>query len=188
MKQIKKLDSQTFTGRLSQWARMSISVFVLLGCLSPMQAFAEDINIAVVDQLAAIFNTEEAKVLTEKYKVELEAERAKLVALDNEVAELEGRLDKENEVMSQTEAMRLSSDIKDKQLDRNVLIKKLRNRNQDAQQEIAGTLGPLFEQVMKDIQEERQFDLILQKQAALWASDKFDITQDVTRKIDALKK
>ncbi len=147
---------------------------------------ADDVNIAVVDQFAAILNTDQAQSLTEKYKTELEAERGKLVALDNEMAELEGRLEKEKDVMSQSEVMKLSSEIKDKQLDRNVLIKKLRNRNQDAQQEIIGALGPKFEEVMKKIQEERHFDLILQKQAALWASEKYDITKEVTDKINSL--
>lgn len=166
---------------------MVVAAALCVGLLSSIQAQAEEMSIAVVDQFAAILNTDQAKTLTDKYKVELEAERGKLVALDNEVAELEGRLEKEGEVMSQSEMMRLSSDIKDKQLDRNVLIKKLRNRNQDAQQEIVGALGPKFEEVMKEIQEERDFDLILQKQAALWASEKFDITQEVTGKINKLK-
>jgi outer membrane protein len=166
---------------------MVVAFTFMVGFLAAQQVVAEDISIAVVDQFAAILNTDVAQSLTEKYKVELEAERGKLVALDNEVAELEGRLQKESEVMSQSEMMRLSSDIKDKQLDRNVLIKKLRNRNQDAQQEIVGALGPKLEEVMQEIQEERDFDLILQKQAALWASEKYDITQEVTSKINKLK-
>lgn len=144
-------------------------------------------SIAIVDQFAAIVNTKQAQNLTDKYKIELEAEKGKLVALDNQVSELEKRLEKEGDVMSQSEMVSTSSKITNMKLDRNVLIKKLRNRNQDAQQEIIGALGPKFETVMKEIQTERKFDLILQKQAALWASEKYDITSDVTKRIDALK-
>jgi len=150
------------------------------------QSFAAELKLAVVDQFAAILETQQAKTLTQRYKTELEAERGKLVALDSEINELEQKLSSEGDVMSQSETRQISSDIKDKQLDRNVLVKKLRNRNQDAQQEIIGALGPKFEKVMTAIQDERGFDLILQRQAALWASEEYDITAEITQKIDKI--
>ena len=127
----KKVSTTRLTSTLLNLPLKSVKlIVVILGLLSGLNAIAaEEINIAVIDQFAAIFNTQEAKDLTDHYKIELEAERAKLVAVDNEITELEARLEKESEVMSQNEVLRLSSDIKDKQLDRNVLLQKLQNRN-----------------------------------------------------------
>lgn len=181
--------NQTIKLRSKSWLQIITACAALAGFFATNSAVAQEqeISIAVVDQFAAILNTEQAKALTDKYKTELEAERGKLVALDTQVSEMEAKLEKERDVMSQSEMMRMSSEVKNLQLDRNVLIKKLRNRNQDAQQEIVGALVPKFEEVMKKIQEERKLDLILQKQAAIWAAEEYDITQEVTKKIDAMK-
>jgi len=149
-------------------------------------AFAE-VKVAVVDQLAAIANTKEVKSLEKKFEVEIEAEKGKLVALSDEITELEKRLQKEGDVMSAAESDRVQSDIKDKQLDRNVLIKKLQNRNQTAQQEIIRTLSPKFKEVMEKIQKDENYDLILERRATLWANEKYDITDKVTSSIDAIK-
>jgi len=185
MKQIQL--SQVLNGSFRRVALQGLIFVSLMSGLNTASMAAQGPSIAVVDQFAAIMETDEAQKLHEQYKTEVEAERGKLVALDSEVTELNARLEKEGEVMSSSEVNRLKSSIEDKQLDRNVLIKKVRNRTQDVQQEIASALGAKFQEVMTKIQDERSYDLILQKQAALYASDKYDITQEVTAKINKMK-
>ncbi|MES2662092.1 MAG: OmpH family outer membrane protein, partial [Pseudomonadota bacterium] len=137
-------------------------VAVLLMCSS--LALAKDpMRIAVLDQFGALLETTEAQKLLESYKAEAEADRGKILAIEDEMKKADAKLAKEADVMSATEASNLRSSMQDKQLDRNVLIKKLQNKNQEAQKQILAAVGPKLEKILKEMTDEGDYDMILQR-------------------------
>lgn len=89
--------------------------------------------------------------------------------------------------MGQDELRKLEKEITDKKLDLNFKGQKLQQKGKDASQELQAAMGPKVEKAMKAIIDEKKYDLILPRQAVVWSDDKFDITAELTQKINAQK-
>ena len=48
-------------------------------------------------------------------------------------------------------------------------------------------MGPKVEKAMKSIVDEKKYDLILRREAVVWAEDKIDLTDELTKRINAQK-
>ncbi len=165
---------------------LSSCIALLLISFSAMTT-AADLKVAVIDQVGALLKSEEAQKMLDAYKMDIETDRGKIIALEKEMTSMSERLEKDSLVLNQSEITRIKTEIQDKQLDRNVLIKKLKNKNQAAQQQIMSQLGPKMEKVLEKIQEKEKYDIILSRQSLIWADPKFDITEKVTKELNKMK-
>ncbi len=159
----------------------------LLLAFGASSAFAE-MKVAVVDVQRAILNSEEAQRLTKQIQEEFQSEEQELKDLQAEAAAMLERMQKDSDVMSDSEKRRLQQQIESKNDDFVYLRNKLQKRIESRQQELfAGT----DEKVQKAIQEivlAEDYDLIIPRQAALYVGDLYDITRKVTEKLNELDK
>ncbi len=161
-------------------------LLVLAGALFSSAAWAE-VRIAVVDINAAVMKSDEARLRAEKLKSSLGQEEADAIALRNQIQKLDEKRQKDAAVMGQDELRKLEKDIADKKIELNFKGQKLQQKGKDASQELQSAMGPKVEKAMKAIIDEKKYDLILPRQAVVWADDKFDITAELTQKINAQK-
>ena len=162
-------------------------LLVLAGLLLSSATVWAEIRIAIVDLNGAVMKSDEARLRAEKLKSSLGQEEADAIALRNQIQKLEEKRQKDAAVMGQDELRRLQKEIDDKKIELNFKGQKLQQKGKDASQELQAVMGPKVEQAMKSIIEEKKYDLILRREAAIMVDPKFDITAELTKRINAQK-
>ncbi len=163
--------------------RMMLFPVVLLAAGS---AFAE-LKIAVVNVQRAIGETDEAKALFAKLESDLGADQTSVRNLNSDITQLQEKLIKDGDVMSDAEKRKLQKDIEDKQLDYQFQVNKLQKAVNERQQDIVGQMAPKLEAVLKDMIEREKYDLVLHRQNVLHAAPALDITAQVTEALNKKK-
>jgi outer membrane protein len=154
--------------------------------LAAGSAFAE-LKIAVVNIQRASGETEEAKALIAKLESDLGADQTSVRSLNTEITQLQEKLIKDGDVMSDVEKRKLQKDIEDKQLDYQFQVNKLQKAVNERQQDIVGQMAPKLEVVLKDIIDREKYDLVLHRQNVLHVAPELDITAQVTEALNKKK-
>jgi outer membrane protein len=145
-----------------------------------------EMKIVVLDPQNAILASEEAQVLLNAAQTELEPEINRLRTIQEEIQAMQEKLQKDGEVMSETERRKVVKDAESLAADLQFGRQKLQKENQDRVQEILQTLGPKFQKVLNDLIQIDQIDLILpaNPNQLLYANPKHDISRRVTEKLN----
>ena len=99
-------------------------------------AASAEMNIVVLDPVRAILESDEAKVLAEAANKEMEPEIEELRVEAEEFQALQAKLQKDGEVMSESERRKGIKDLEDMQADLQFGQQKLQKQTQDKRQEI----------------------------------------------------
>ena len=170
-------------GQSARFRCLSIALLVFSSMLVT-PSFAKGPKIAVADNLAALLKSKPAKVKLEALKKELDQDKAEIERLDDDLDSLSKRLETDGDVMSSAQQEKLLKDIEDKNLDRNFLVKKYQKRQQEGQQEIVKVMRPDFLEAVKKVVEDGGYDVVIHKQALVYAGTAYDITEDITKTMD----
>jgi outer membrane protein len=149
-------------------------------------AFAE-IKIAVIDTQRALLESEEAKQLMQSAQEDLKDDQSQLQTLGQQIQSLQEQFQKDAEVMSEGDRRARQKEIEDKQIDFEFQRNKLQKAINDRRQELAQQMVPKLEGVLKDLTEQEKYDVILERNALLYADPKHDITKRVTDMLNAKK-
>lgn len=160
---------------------------VALLCLTVGSAAWSAPKIAVVDVRAAVVGSSAAKQQMEKLRADLAGEEAELMALRDSIQGMEEKFKKDEVTMSGEERRRTRQTIEDKVAEFNFMGERLQKRTQEAQQGLLQSMLPLVERALEQLKDEKKYDLILRKEAALWAAEEYDITQALIDKMNASK-
>ena len=143
-----------------------------------------EMNIVVLDAVRAILESDEAKVLIEAAEKEMGGEQDELRALAERRQTLQEKLQKDGEVMSESERRQVGKDIEDLEIDLKFRSQKLQKAVQDKRQEILVALAPKFEKVRNDLIQVEGYDMILAPNAMVYVNPKNDITRRVTERMN----
>jgi outer membrane protein len=146
-----------------------------------------EVRIAVVDINAAAMRSDEARLRGEKLKTTFGHDESELIALRNSIQKLEEKRQKDAAVMGAEELRKLEQEINDKKLEMNFKGQKLQQKGKEANQELQQVMGPKVEKAMKSIIDEKKYDVILRREAAIWIDEKYDLTDELTKRINAQK-
>jgi outer membrane protein len=149
-------------------------------------AFAE-LKIAVIDTQRALLESEEAKQLMQSAQEALKGDQTQLQTLGQQIQGLQEQFKKDAEVMSEGDRRARQKEIEDKQIEFDFLRNKLQKAVNDRRQELAQQMVPKLEGVLKDLTEQEKYDVILERNALLYADPKHDITKRVTELLNAKK-
>lgn len=144
-------------------------------------------KIAVVDPLSAISNTTQAQEMFDQLKAKLEKEQVKVVGLQKELMALQEKAERDGAIMSESEKRKLQQEMEDMQMEGQYVAQRANKRKQEGEQEILKAMGPKFKKAVKDVMNEKGFDMVLNGQAVIEATAATDITAAVTEKINAQK-
>lgn len=166
---------------------MRFMAFAAFG-FAAMTAVAQDavaqLKVAVLNTDLAIQQTEEFQSFREALRTEFADEEGALVKLNEDIAALRQRVIDERDVMSEAELREIQKDIEDKAMDLEFRDKKYRKDANDRGAEFLQTMNPKLQAVVNDLIEVERYDLVLPRQALLFANMKHDITAKVTEKLN----
>jgi outer membrane protein len=143
-----------------------------------------EMKIVVLDPVRAILESDEAKVLADAANAEMQPEQEELRAAAEAMQALQAKLQKDGEVMSESERRKAIHDLESMQADIQFGSQKLQKQVQDKRQEILQTLAPKYEKVLGDLIQIDQIDLILSPNQVQYANAKHDISRRVTEKLN----
>lgn len=160
------------------------SIALLTAALLVSSPAIAEMNIVVLDTVRAILETEEAKVLISAAEKEMEAEQSGIRELAEQRQALGEKIQKDREVMSQTEQRNIQKDIEDLEIDLQFRTQKLQKEVTDKRQEILVALAPQFEKVRNDLIQVDGYDMIIAPNAMVYVNPKNDITRRVTERMN----
>ncbi len=161
--------------KISNW------LFLLMLCAGSVAA---ELKVAVVDSQRAILESDEAQGLLNQASEELKGEQDAVIALRDSITALQDQLQKDGEVMSQTEQQKILKEIESQRLDFEFGANKLQKEAQDRQQAIFQQIGPKYQKVINDLIEIEGYDLIIERSNLLYSNSKHEITRKVTEKLN----
>ena len=159
----------------------------LLVALPAAAVNAKSLSIAVIDPVAALSNTDQAKAMMEQFKKEMGSDAQEALRLEDEIKELIEKAQKDAAIMSAEQAESLNAKAEDKKMEYGYVRKKLQKKQKEGRDQMLKVLGPKLEIAIGALIKEGKYDLILHRQAVLHSISSIDITNEITKKIDAMK-
>ena len=146
-----------------------------------------EMKIVVLDVGAAILGSDQAQVMLEAARKEVQPDQDELNQLIEDLQAKNKKLQTDLEILSDGEKRKIGKEIENMQADAQFANQKLQKFGQDKQQEIIQSLAPAFQKVLNEIIEIDQIDLILDPSTLRYANKKHDITKKVTERLNADK-
>ena len=167
--------------------RHYISVFAISALMTLISSSVlAEVKVAFVDVQRAILSSEQAKKLQAQIGEEFKDEEAEIRQVSSDATALMQRLQKDSEVMSDSEKMKLSKQIEEKENDFTYLRQKLQNKIQNRQNELFSGTEVRLQKAIEDLVMSDDYDIILPRNAALYVGDLYDITRKVTEKLNEM--
>ena len=150
--------------------------FITLLAALMLSANALAANIGIVDAQAALRASNAAKAFDEQLKADLESARAELVALEGQIKAKQNELRQNQDLLSQ-EQLRAEDD-KYRQMVQSFQVRRqaLNQEQVKREQAFLKQVRPVIRAAVIQIAEEKKLDLILNREAAAYASASLDVT------------
>jgi outer membrane protein len=155
--------------------------------LTAGSTFAQSDNglkIAVLNMAEALLNSDVAKGIEQELQAETKDDQDKLRNLATQGQQLQERLQKDGEVMSEAEQRRVVGEIQEIQNQYQFLLQKIQTLSNERRQQFQQTYAPNLVQAISEVVEEEGFDLVIRGEAALYYDNTLDITARVTEKLN----
>lgn len=162
------------------------AILIVVFSLFAMTAFAEGTKIAVVDVQKALLLSDSAKKEFETFKKDNKTEVDKLKSLEQKIMKLKEKMQKNADVMSDSERNKLKSSYEEQVTEYKFYAQKLQQQEQKMQQSVFKSLLPKAQKLLKKIIDDGKYDLVLQANAGLvFAKPSVNITKQL---LDSLNK
>lgn len=154
--------------------------------LAPAMALAE-MRIAVIDPIRAISETSEVKERTSALELDMKKKEAEMIKLRDEIMALEERLKRDGMTMSSEQQKSMSDQRDAKMLDFRSRQQLAQKRMEQDRDEMLSVMEPRLKQAIDKIAKEGKYDLIITRQAVLYAAEQTDVTTQVTQIMNQMK-
>ncbi|MCB1837165.1 MAG: OmpH family outer membrane protein [Alcanivoracaceae bacterium] len=154
--------------------------------LAPVMALAE-MRIAVIDPIRAISETSEVKERTSALELDMKKKEAEMIKLRDEIMALEERLKRDGMTMSSEQQKSMSDQRDAKMLDFRSRQQLAQKRMEQDRDEMLSVMEPRLKQAIDKIAAEGKYDLIITRQAVLYAAEQTDVTRQVTQIMNQMK-
>ncbi|KZX78966.1 hypothetical protein A3715_09070 [Oleiphilus sp. HI0009] len=163
----------------------SVSAVVMLAMLS--FSVAAETRLGLIDMRAALFSSKAAQSFSDKMVAEFKEQDLEVRAVSEAARKLELRLQNDAAIMSDSERAKLSADLEEKAQEFRYLKTKLDKALAEKRQEFLELSRPNLDMVIADLVAQEKLDVIMPREAALYADPKLDYTQKIIDMLDALK-
>ncbi len=147
-------------------------------------------KIAVVDIQQAIVSTDRAKSLIKKLEAEPDYADAKkqVGALQKSLEELVENAKRDSATWTAEQREAAAKKVGNKKADLEHLVRKVQAQNKQLIQSMMNTMGPDIQAALQDIVKKEDITLLLEKQFVMHVDATFDITSQLTAKLNSVKK
>lgn len=142
--------------------------------------------IGVVNLEQALFNTEVARELEANIREEFSEDEARLEQLNTELQEIIQRAQRDESILSEAEMRRLNADAQDKQVQLRVVAERLQGAWEERQQEFVDGMRQNLGQAIEEVVQEGGYDLVLNAEQVAYFNNTYNITAQVTAKLNEL--
>lgn len=163
--------------------RLSLALVACLLSLTTVTAFAEGAKIGVVDLQKIMQVSPQMKTIQQKLEQEFKPRRDKLVIMETDLKKEMDQFKRDNAVMSEQQKKELEKKIVTTQ-------QQFEREGQQYQQELSTAHNEAMEGLytkvraaISKVAQSEKFDIILQKDAAPFTTDKLDVTDKVLKEI-----
>lgn len=141
-------------------------------------------RIAVLDLQEALLSTDKISNAFEKIDQQLSDEEGRIRQLAEEGRSLQQRLQRDGDIMSESERTRLTQEMQQKVQEYQQLGSQLQQRQQQLRQQVVSENRPALEAIVNDLLEEHDIDILLDRQGVHFAKPQFDLTPLVAEKLN----
>lgn len=159
---------------------MFVALSLALGAVPAMAAM----KIAVVDVQTAIANSDQSKKLIAEMQKEFKGQQDHIRRIQAQAAALLEKAQKNSDVMSDAQKRRLQNEIESKNSDFQYFRQRLQKEVQERRQELYAPVDQEVQRAIEALVREHNYDLVIPAQAALYVSPVYDVTNDVTEKLN----
>lgn len=150
-------------------------------------ALASDLRVAVVNPLRLQSEAPQVAQMREKIRLEFATREARTQAQQDQIVQLEEKLLRDREQMSDLEAKSLQRDIRSRTLRLENAKEELESDRRLRLNEEMDRLRRVLAEVVAEVAKAEQLDIVLESGVA-WASDRADITDKVLGRMHELDK
>lgn len=163
-------------------------LMILLAVFAVQSTALAETKVAVVDMERALFLSDEAKKSITKFQGDNKTDVDKLKALEKDLIAMQEKLQKEADLMSESERKKVGSKFEEKRTELQFFARKLQKLEQEWKQAFFQKQLPTLEKLLKAIIDEGKYDVVLQSGAVVYTSPKADITKKLIERLNAKKK
>jgi outer membrane protein len=166
---------------------MRFLAHVLILAMLPVPALANDLRVAVVNPLRLQSEAPQVAQMRDKIRIEFAAREAKVQAQQEQIAQLEEKLLRDRERISDTEAKSLQRDIRSRTLRLENAREELESDRRMRLSEEMDRLRRILAEVVAEVAKAENLDLVLESGVA-WASERANITEKVLARMHEMDK
>lgn len=166
---------------------MRFLAHVLILAMLPLPALASDLRVAVVNPLRLQSEAPQVAQMRDKIRIEFAAREAKVQAQQEQIAQLEEKLLRDRERISDTEAKSLQRDIRSRTLRLENAREELESDRRMRLSEEMDRLRRILAEVVAEVAKAENLDLVLESGVA-WASERANITEKVLARMHEMDK
>lgn len=160
---------------------------LLVALLLPTMAFAAE-KMAVVDPMEALLNSSAVKSRNAQLEKSIEAEGQRLRKLRDELVKIEERLQRDGMTMSKSERNKLNDEREEKGFRFQTMQQSINRRVEEDRQDLLAEMEPILLRAIEEVAKEKKVDMVISANAVVYGKPEIDITSDVTKRINQLKK
>lgn len=160
---------------------------LLVALLLPAMAFAAE-KMAVVDPMEALLNSSAVKSRNAQLEKSIEAEGQRLRKLRDELVKIEERLQRDGMTMSKSERNKLNDEREEKGFRFQTMQQSINRRVEEDRQDLLAEMEPILLRAIEEVAKEKKVDMVISANAVVYGKPEIDITSDVTKRINQLKK
>lgn len=160
---------------------------LLVALLLPAMAFAAE-KMAVVDPMEALLNSSAVKSRNAQLEKSIEAEGQRLRKLRDELVKIEERLQRDGMTMSKSERNKLNDEREEKGFRFQTMQQSINRRVEEDRQDLLVEMEPILLRAIEEVAKEKKVDMVISANAVVYGKPEIDITSDVTKRINQLKK
>ncbi len=153
--------------------------------LFSISALAE-VNVGLVDMRAALFSSDAAKEFTDSMVSKYKKQDLEVRAIGEEGQRLEMRLKNDAAIMSDSERAKMASDLEEKIQEYKYRKGKLDKALAEKRNEFLSDSKPKMDQAINELVKEEKLDLLIPREAALFANQEMDYTDKIIKKLNKL--
>lgn len=163
-------------------------LLIAIAALSFASLAQAELKVGLVDMRAALFSSDAAKEFTEEMVSKYKQQDLEVRAVGEDGQKLELRLKNDAAIMSDNERNKLASDLEAKIQEYKYLKGKLDKALAEKRQEFLTDSKPKIDQAINELVKEEKLDILMPREAALYADPKMDLTDKVIKKLNKLNK
>ena len=130
-------------------------------------------------------NSAQASMNQLKNRISAQQQQAK--SLSQELQQLQQRLQKDGDVMSESERNSVTQQLREKGGKFQQLRGQISQAQQQAEQQYLKSAKPQLDQAIQRVVDEHDLDMVVDRDAVVYSGDSLDVTDEVTKIFNSLK-